>query len=76
MVEKFVEYAVKSLASEPEQVHVSRATVDGRDTVTVKVSSRDRGRVVGRQGRTIRAISTIANVVATGGGAVSVSVAD
>ena len=76
MVEKFVEYAVRSLATEPGEVHVSRSTIDGRDTVTVKVSSRDRGRVVGRQGRTIRAISTIANIIAAGGKSVSVSVAD
>jgi len=76
MVEKFIEYAVKSLATEPGQVHVSRATNDGRDTVTVRLSSRDRGRVVGRQGRTIRAISAIANIIAAGGGAISVTVAD
>jgi len=76
MVEKFVEYAVRSLATEPNQVRVSRSTVDGKDTITVQVSSRDRGRVVGRQGRTIRAISTIVNIIAAGGGSVSVTVAD
>jgi len=76
MIEKFVEYAVKALAQDPASVRVARGVVDGKDTVTVWVGSRDRGRVVGRQGRTIRAISTIVNIIAAGNGSISVTVAD
>ena len=75
-VEEFVAYAVKSLATEPGEVQVSRVAGSDKDTVTVRVNSRDRGRVVGRQGRTIRAISTIVNIIAAGGRGVSVTVAD
>lgn len=66
MLEKFVEYVVKEIARTPNDVDVSRQVSDGRDTITIRVSDQDRGRVVGRQGRTIKAIRAIVNAAAAG----------
>ena len=76
MLEKFVEYVVKEIARAPGDVQVSRQVSDGRDTITIIVSDQDRGRVVGRQGRTIKSIRAIVNAVSASQDPVFVIVAD
>lgn len=62
-MEQFVAYLVKNLVDQPEAVEV-RMTESGEDlTVAVKVSKEDVAKVVGREGRIIRALGTIAFVV-------------
>ncbi len=49
----------RSLVDEPEKVEVSGSESDSRVDLELRVASDDMGRVIGRQGRTIRAIRTV-----------------
>ena len=69
---------VASLVDEPEQVQVS-ATEDGDILVIeIHVNSDDIGKVIGRQGRIIKAIRTLARAVSSyaGGSRIEVEVVD
>lgn len=59
----FVEYLVKNLVDNPEDVKVE--TFDGKQStvVEVRVADDDVAKLVGRQGRTIKALRTIALIV-------------
>jgi hypothetical protein len=54
-----VEQIAKSLVSEPDQVAVEQREAEGRTLLTLKVSPRDLGRVIGKQGRTARALRNL-----------------
>jgi len=53
-----VEYIAKSLVDAPEEVFVEQ--VDG-DLIELEVAQSDVGKVIGRQGRTARAMRTLLN---------------
>jgi hypothetical protein len=59
-----VEYVAKALVDHPDQVSVE--TVDDPTTTTVrlKVAPADLGRVIGKQGRTARAMRTLLHATA------------
>jgi len=59
-----VEYVAKALVEHPDQVSVE--TVDDPTTTTVrlKVAPADLGRVIGKQGRTARAMRTLLHATA------------
>ena len=50
---------VRPLVDEPERVEVSGTETDSRVDLELRVAPEDMGRVIGRQGRTIRAIRTV-----------------
>ena len=55
-----VELIVKALAHEPEAVDVREVKRDQRTTVIeVRVAQGDMGKVIGRQGRTIKALRAL-----------------
>ena len=55
-----VELIVKALAHEPEAVDVREINRDPRTTVIeVRVAQEDMGKVIGRQGRTVKAIRSL-----------------
>ena len=49
----------RSLVDEPERVEVSATASDSRVDLELRVAPDDMGRVIGRQGRTIRAIRSV-----------------
>jgi uncharacterized protein len=49
----------RSLVDEPDQVEVSGTESDSRVDLELRVAPDDMGRVIGRQGRTIRAMRTV-----------------
>lgn len=54
-----VEKIIKSLAGEPDMVQVDEI-VDGKNVrIEVRVAESDMGRVIGREGRTVKAIRSI-----------------
>lgn len=54
-----VEKIVKSLVGEPDAVEVAENT-DGKNVrIEVRVADTDMGRVIGREGRTVKAIRSI-----------------
>ena len=54
-----VEKIVKALVGEPDAVEVTE-TADGKNVrIEVRVAESDMGRVIGREGRTVKAIRSI-----------------
>jgi predicted RNA-binding protein YlqC (UPF0109 family) len=64
-MKELVEYIVKSIVWEPEQVNITEENDDG-DVLVVKleVAPEDKGRVIGKQGRVAEAIRTLLRVKA------------
>ena len=63
-----VEYMVKSIASNPEEVKVTEEEQNGRVVLKLQVSPDDKGRVIGRQGRVIQSIRMLLRVAAVKAG--------
>ncbi len=76
MIQEFIEYIVKSLVDEPAAVRVACDQVDGQYNVTIAVSQQDRGRVIGRNGETIRALRALISVIVPQAGEVTVDIAE
>ena len=67
----------RSLVDEPESVEVTGTETDSRVDLELRVADGDMGRVIGRQGRTIRAIRTVVKAASVKQGKrVSVEVPD
>lgn len=57
---ELVEFLCRSLVERPEDVSVTEVELDGALTLQIRVAPADTGRVIGRQGRVIEAIRTLA----------------
>lgn len=76
-LEHLLEFLARSLVDEPEEVEVSGTESDSRVDLELQVAPDDIGKVIGRQGRTIRAIRTVMKAASVKSGKrVSVEVAD
>lgn len=65
MIKQLVEDIVKSLVDFPEMVEIVQSQrEDGRQMIGIKLSDRDFGKVIGRNGRTIKAIRALVYAVA------------
>ena len=61
--EGFIETTVKSIVSKPDQVEVKR-TIDERGVlIELKVDAEDMGTIIGKEGRTAKALRTILRVI-------------
>lgn len=60
-----VEYVVRGLVDVPEAVRVEEASGEGGVVLRVHVAPEDRGKVIGRGGRTARALRTLVRAAAT-----------
>lgn len=59
-LEELTGFLVKSLVDDPESVEVTSTEPDeSRVDIEVQVAQEDMGKVIGRQGRTIRAIRNV-----------------
>ena len=56
-----IEYMGKSLVDVPDEVRVSEISGDKSTVFELKVDKSDLGKVIGKQGRTARALRTILN---------------
>ena len=59
-IEELVLVLARSLVDEPDKVEVSGTETDSRVDLELRVAQDDMGKIIGRQGRTIRAIRTVA----------------
>ena len=60
MVEKFIAEYAKLIASEPENVSVSRVNLgESFDEIIVRTSKNDTGRLIGKDGKMINALKTL-----------------
>jgi predicted RNA-binding protein YlqC (UPF0109 family) len=76
-LENLLAVLARSLVDEPESVEVSGTETDSRVELELRVADGDMGRVIGRQGRTIRAIRTVVKAASVKQGKrVSVEVPD
>jgi hypothetical protein len=62
-MKEFIAYLIKNLVDQPNAVDVQ--VIDGQQgiTIEVRVSSEDIAKVVGKQGRTIKSLRTLAMTV-------------
>jgi uncharacterized protein len=54
-----VEKIVKSLVDKPEEVVISEDSSGKNVTITVQVAEGDMGKLIGREGRTVKAIRSL-----------------
>lgn len=59
-----VSILVRGLVREPGRVRVHEQTIRGRLVIELSVHPDDRGRVIGREGRTAKALRTVIGAVA------------
>jgi predicted RNA-binding protein YlqC (UPF0109 family) len=63
-----VEYMVKALVDNPDQVEIREIEGEKSTILELKVTKEDIGKVIGKHGRIARAIRTIINASATKSG--------
>ncbi len=59
----FVEFIVKEVVTEPNDVEVTRQVDEMGVLLSVKVNPKDMGLLIGRQGSTAKAIRTLARII-------------
>jgi len=60
-----IEYIAKALVDEPDQVRVGEVEGERTSVIELTVAKEDLGKVIGKQGRTARAIRTILSAAST-----------
>lgn len=60
-----IEYVSKALVDMPENVNVNEIEGEQTTVIELKVDKSDLGKVIGKQGRTARALRTILNAAST-----------
>ncbi|HXI03375.1 MAG TPA: KH domain-containing protein [Candidatus Saccharimonadales bacterium] len=58
-MKELLEEIAKALVDKPDEVHVSEVAGEQTTVLELRVAQDDLGKVIGRQGRTARAIRTI-----------------
>jgi predicted RNA-binding protein YlqC (UPF0109 family) len=67
-VKELLEFLVRQLVDEPDAVEVSQTEDERGLLLTLRVSPEDMGKVIGRGGRTARAIRTVVRAAGTRAG--------
>jgi len=60
-----IEYIAKALVDKPEEVLVTEIEGEQTSVIELKVAKEDLGKVIGKQGRTARAMRTILSASST-----------
>ena len=63
-MQELVAYIAKQLVEHPDQVEVSSQEQDGSLNLTLKVAEMDKGKVIGKQGKVVKAIRALVGVAA------------
>ena len=63
MLKQLVEYIVKQLVDKPDLVVVTERHDGPKAFVEIRVASQDLKRIIGKEGRVVRAIRTMANCI-------------
>ena len=64
-MKELITYIAKALVDSPEAVEVSEVEGEHTSVIELKVAKGDLGKVIGKQGRTARAMRTILNAAST-----------
>jgi predicted RNA-binding protein YlqC (UPF0109 family) len=61
---EFVDFMAKSIVDNPEEVKVTEIAGEKTTVIELRVATEDLGKVIGKQGRTAKAIRSILNAAA------------
>lgn len=64
-VKELIEYIVKALVDQPDQVKVVEVEGEKTSVIEISVAKEDLGKIIGKQGRTARALRTILTAAST-----------
>ncbi|MEW6440309.1 MAG: KH domain-containing protein [bacterium] len=64
-IKDLIEYIARALVDRPDQVKVSEVEGEKTSVIELTVAKEDLGKVIGKQGRTARAIRTILSAAST-----------
>lgn len=64
-MKKLVEVIAKSLVDCPEEVQVRESSDEETTVYELSVAATDMGKIIGKQGRTVKALRTVVNAAAT-----------
>ena len=64
-MKELVKYIAKALVDHPDQVEVNEIEGEQTSVIELKVAKEDLGKVIGKQGRTARAMRTILSAAST-----------
>jgi len=64
-LQELISYVSKSLVDMPDNVEVNEIQGEQTTVIELKVDKTDLGKVIGKQGRTARALRTILNAAST-----------
>ncbi|MGC5626732.1 RNA-binding protein [Georgenia sp. Z1344] len=67
MLADALEHLVRGIVDNPDDVHVAERSLRRGDLLEVRVNPADLGRVIGRQGRTAKALRTVIGALSTSG---------
>lgn len=65
MLKELVEYMAKALVDSPDDVRVAEIEGEKTSVIELNVAKDDLGKVIGKQGRTARAMRTILSAAST-----------
>lgn len=65
MLKQLIEYIARALVDNPDQVKVSEIEGEKTSVIELSVAKDDLGKVIGKQGRTARAMRTILSAAST-----------
>ena len=64
-MKEIVEYIARAIVNAPDEVKVTEETDAGGIVIKLEVNAEDKGRVIGKQGRTAKAMRTILSAAST-----------
>ena len=65
MLKELIEFMARALVDNPEKVEVSEIEGEQTSVLELRVAKEDLGKVIGKQGRTARAMRTILSAAST-----------
>jgi uncharacterized protein len=65
MLKELIEFMARALVDSPERVTVSEIVGEQTSVIELRVAKEDLGKVIGKQGRTARAMRTILSAAST-----------
>jgi len=74
MLKEVLEHIVKKLVNQPELVSITTRHEEGKDILEIAVGERDIGRVIGKNGQTIKALRMLLASIAPEGKEVIIQV--
>ena len=75
MIKQALEYVIKTIVDKPESVVINESLEDSKIKMIVKVDDQDIGKIIGKEGRTIKALRTLAAVISPKDQVITVDIA-